>query len=93
MILTLGDFLVEDWIRKPDRGERVIMHAVMGVGCGALLAFLVYAPSARRRDCAEVNGLGTRIVGLSRGGDWFRHGLAVDKTGQGTGRIGNCDAR
>jgi hypothetical protein len=41
---TLWDFVVEDWIRKPlggvYAGER-IMHAVMGIVYGAMLAFLL----------------------------------------------------
>jgi hypothetical protein len=44
IILTLWDFVVEDWIRKPIggvyAGER-IMHAVMGIVYGAMLAFLL----------------------------------------------------
>jgi len=48
VILTLWDFVVEDWVRKPlgglYPGERV-MHAVMGIAYGAMLAFLV--PSLR----------------------------------------------
>jgi hypothetical protein len=44
IILTLWDFVVEDWIRKPlggvYAGER-IMHAVMGIVYGAMLAFLL----------------------------------------------------
>jgi hypothetical protein len=44
IILTLWDFVVEDWIRKPIggvyAGER-IMHAVMGVVYGGMLAFLL----------------------------------------------------
>ncbi|HEX4001055.1 MAG TPA: hypothetical protein VHX36_00300 [Candidatus Acidoferrales bacterium] len=46
IILTLWDFVVEDWIRKPlggvYPGERV-MHAIMGIVYGAALAFLVPA--------------------------------------------------
>jgi hypothetical protein len=42
--LTLWDFVVEDWIRKPlgglYPGER-IMHAVMGIVYGAILASIV----------------------------------------------------
>jgi len=44
IILTLWDFVVEDWIRKPlggvYPGERV-MHAIMGIVYGAALAFLI----------------------------------------------------
>jgi hypothetical protein len=44
IILTLWDFVVEDWIRKPIggvyAGERV-MHAVMGIVYGAMLTFLL----------------------------------------------------
>jgi hypothetical protein len=44
IILTLWDFVVEDWIRKPIGGvypgER-IMHAIMGIVYGAMLAFLL----------------------------------------------------
>jgi len=44
VILTLWDFVVEDWIRKPlggvYPGERV-MHAIMGIVYGAALAFLI----------------------------------------------------
>ena len=44
IILTLWDFVVEDWIRKPlggvYPGERV-MHAVMGIVYGAMLAYAV----------------------------------------------------
>jgi hypothetical protein len=44
IILTLWDFVVEDWIRKPlggvYPGERV-MHGVMGIVYGAALACLV----------------------------------------------------
>jgi hypothetical protein len=44
IILTLWDFVVEDWIRKPlggvYPGERV-MHGVMGIVYGAALAYLV----------------------------------------------------
>jgi hypothetical protein len=44
IVLTLWDFLVEDWIRKPlggvYSGER-IMHAVMGIVYGAMLVFLL----------------------------------------------------
>lgn len=46
IILTLWDFVVEDWIRKPlggvYSGERV-MHAVMGIVYGAMLAYVVPA--------------------------------------------------
>jgi hypothetical protein len=42
--LTLWDFVVEDWIRKPIGGvypgER-IMHAIMGIVYGAMLACIV----------------------------------------------------
>jgi len=44
IILTLWDFVVEDWIRKPIggvyAGERV-MHAVMGIVYGAMLSTIV----------------------------------------------------
>jgi hypothetical protein len=44
IILTLWDFVVEDWVRKPlgglYPGER-IMHGVMGIAFGAMLAYLV----------------------------------------------------
>ncbi len=44
IILTLWDFVVEDWIRRPlggvYPGER-IMHAVMGIVYGATLANVV----------------------------------------------------
>jgi hypothetical protein len=44
VILTLWDFVVEDWIRKPlggvYHGER-IMHAIMGIVYGAMLANIV----------------------------------------------------
>ncbi len=44
IILTLWDFVVEDWIRKPlgglYAGERV-MHGVMGIVYGAMLATIV----------------------------------------------------
>jgi hypothetical protein len=44
IVLTLWDFVVEDWIRKPlggvYPGERV-MHAVMGIVYGAMLANVV----------------------------------------------------
>jgi hypothetical protein len=44
VVLTLWDFVVEDWIRKPlggvYPGER-IMHAIMGIVYGAMLAFLL----------------------------------------------------
>ena len=44
IVLTLWDFVVEDWIRKPlggvYPGERV-MHAIMGIVYGAALAFLI----------------------------------------------------
>jgi len=44
IILTLWDFVVEDWIRKPlggvYPGERV-MHAIMGIVYGAALASLI----------------------------------------------------
>ena len=44
IILTLWDFVVEDWIRKPlggvYPGERV-MHGIMGIAYGAALAYLV----------------------------------------------------
>ena len=46
VVLTLWDFVVEDWIRKPlggvYPGERV-MHAIMGIVYGAMLAFLLPA--------------------------------------------------
>lgn len=46
IILTLWDFVVEDWIRKPlggvYSGERV-MHAIMGIVYGAMLAYAVPA--------------------------------------------------
>jgi hypothetical protein len=42
--LTLWDFVIEDWVRKPlggvYPGERV-MHAIMGIVYGALLAYVV----------------------------------------------------
>ena len=41
VVLTLWDFVVEDWIRKPlggvYAGERV-MHGIMGIVYGAMLA-------------------------------------------------------
>jgi hypothetical protein len=44
IILTLWDFVVEDWIRKPlggvYPGERV-MHAILGIVYGAALACLI----------------------------------------------------
>ena len=44
VVLTLWDFVVEDWIRKPIGGvypgER-IMHAIMGVVYGAMLAYII----------------------------------------------------
>jgi hypothetical protein len=44
VVLTLWDFIVEDWIRRPlggvYPGERV-MHAIMGIVYGAMLAFLL----------------------------------------------------
>jgi len=44
IVLTLWDFIVEDWVRKPlgglYPGERT-MHAVMGILYGAMLACLV----------------------------------------------------
>ncbi len=44
IILTLWDFVVEDWVRKPlggvYPGERV-MHGIMGIVYGAVLAYLV----------------------------------------------------
>ncbi len=44
VVLTLCDFVVEDWIRKPlggvYPGERIV-HAVMGIVYGAMLAFVV----------------------------------------------------
>ena len=44
IVLTLWDFVVEDWIRKPlggvYPGER-IMHAVMGIVYGAMLAYVI----------------------------------------------------
>ena len=44
IILTLWDFVVEDWVRKPlggvYPGER-IMHGVIGILYGAMLAYLV----------------------------------------------------
>ena len=43
VILTLWDFVVEDWVRKPlggvYPGERV-MHGIMGIVYGAMLAYL-----------------------------------------------------
>lgn len=45
VVLTLWDFVVEDWIRKPlggvYPGERV-MHAIMGIVYGAMLTFLLH---------------------------------------------------
>src|SRR5437588_6840935 len=44
VVLTLWDFVVEDWIRKPLGGvypaER-IMHGAMGIVYGAMLAYLI----------------------------------------------------
>ncbi len=44
VVLTLWDFVVEDWVRKPlggvYPGERV-MHAIMGIVYGAMLASIV----------------------------------------------------
>jgi hypothetical protein len=44
IVLTLWDFVVEDWIRKPlgglYPGERV-MHAIMGIVYGAVIAYLL----------------------------------------------------
>jgi hypothetical protein len=44
VVLTLWDFVVEDWIRKPlggvYPGERV-MHAIMGIVYGAILATII----------------------------------------------------
>ncbi|PYU47782.1 MAG: hypothetical protein DMG54_00135 [Acidobacteria bacterium] len=46
VVLTLWDFVVEDWIRKPlggvYAGERV-MHGIMGIVYGAMLANIVPA--------------------------------------------------
>ena len=43
-VLTMWDFMVEDWVRKPLGGvypaERV-MHAVMGILYGAMLVYLI----------------------------------------------------
>jgi len=44
IVITLKDFVVEDWVRKPMGGvypgERV-MHAIMGIVYGAMLAFFL----------------------------------------------------
>jgi hypothetical protein len=44
IVLTLWDFVVEDWVRKPlggvYPGERV-MHGIMGIVYGAAIAYLV----------------------------------------------------
>ena len=49
IVLTLWDFVVEDWVRKPlggvYAGERV-MHGVMGIVYGAMLANIVPTFSA-----------------------------------------------
>ena len=46
VVLTLWDFVVEDWIRKPlggvSAGERV-MHGIIGIVYGAMLANIVPA--------------------------------------------------
>lgn len=48
MVLTLWDFVVEDWTRRPlggiYAGERV-MHGIMGIVYGAMLAYI--APTLR----------------------------------------------
>lgn len=44
IVITIRDFIVEDWVRKPlggvFPGERTT-HAVMGINYGAMLAFLL----------------------------------------------------
>jgi hypothetical protein len=44
IVVTLGDFIVEEWVRKPYggvfRGERVT-HTLMGITYGAMLGYLV----------------------------------------------------
>ena len=56
VMLTLWDFVVEDWIRKPLGGvypaER-IMHGVMGIVYGAMLAYLI--PSLHVRWLSSTN--------------------------------------
>jgi hypothetical protein len=64
-VLTMWDFIVEDWIRKPlggvYPGERV-MHGMMGIVYGAMLAFIVpvmidwwHAPSGLSFEPASVS--------------------------------------
>jgi len=56
IFLTLWDFVVEDWIRKPIggvyAGERV-MHAVMGIVYGAMLTFLLRTLAYCLRVCSS----------------------------------------
>ena len=78
IVLTLWDFVVEDWVRKPlggvYPGERV-MHGVMGIVYGAMLASIVptlrtwwYRPSEITLSPPIVGkGLRLIMVGMALG--------------------------
>lgn len=71
VILTLWDFVVEDWIRKPlggvYHGER-IMHAIMGIVYGAMLANIV---PVIHQWCSMPSALVFAPVPVSRFVRWF----------------------
>jgi hypothetical protein len=73
-VLTMWDFIVEDWIRKPlggvYPGERV-MHGIMGIVYGAMLAFIVpvmmdwwRAPSALSFDPVPVSPILRQVMNI-----------------------------
>lgn len=73
-VLTMWDFIVEDWIRKPlggvYPGERV-MHGIMGIVYGAMLAFIVpvmmdwwHAPSALSFEPVPVSPVLRQIMNV-----------------------------
>ena len=77
IILTLWDFVVEDWIRKPlgglYAGERV-MHGIMGIVYGAMLATIV--PSLRIW-WSRPTALALSPAPISEGLRWIMVTLAV----------------
>jgi hypothetical protein len=62
--ITLRDFVVEDWVRKPlggvFPGERVT-HAVMGIIYGAILAYLIPELSRSMRLASGLGGLSPAV--------------------------------
>jgi hypothetical protein len=77
VVLTMWDFVVEDWVRKPLGGvypaERV-MHAAIGIVYGAMLVLIL--PSVRVW-WGQPTGLARSDVQVSRGLRWLFLAMAL----------------